>query len=310
MTFDLNFFGMLIGAIMASSVPLILAASGELITERSGVLNLGVEGMMIVGAISGFALMVLTDNLFLAVIGSMLSGLIISSIFGFLTQTLFTNHVASGLALTIFGIGISAMIGKNFVGIRGKEFPLLLVNLRESIPFVGPILFGHSIILYVAFALPFATNYFLKRTKLGLIVRAVGDSPVSASNQGINVTLVRYSCILYGGAMCGLAGAYLSLIYTPQWIENMTAGRGWIALALVVFATWSPLKVLVGAIIFGGVTIMQLHLQAIGLRIPVQLLSALPYIMTIIVLVVISRDSRKIKLNTPTSLGQIFYKEK
>ena len=310
MTFDLNFFGMLIGAIMASSVPLILAASGELITERSGVLNLGVEGMMIVGAISGFALMVLTDNLFLAVIGSMLSGLIISSIFGFLTQTLFTNHVASGLALTIFGIGISAMIGKNFVGIPGKDFPLLLVNLRESIPFIGPILFGHSIILYVAFALPFATNYFLKRTKLGLIVRAVGDSPVSASNQGINVTLVRYSCILYGGAMCGLAGAYLSLIYTPQWIENMTAGRGWIALALVVFATWSPLKVLAGAIIFGGVTIMQLHLQAIGLRIPVQLLSALPYIMTIIVLVVISRDSRKIKLNTPTSLGQIFYKEK
>ena len=310
MTFDLNFFGMLIGAIMASSVPLILAASGELITERSGVLNLGVEGMMIVGAISGFALMVLTDNLFLAVIGSMLSGLIISSIFGFLTQTLFTNHVASGLALTIFGIGISAMIGKNFVGIPGKDFPLLLVNLRESIPFVGPILFGHSIILYVAFALPFATNYFLKKTKLGLIVRAVGDSPVSASNQGINVTLVRYSCILYGGAMCGLAGAYLSLIYTPQWIENMTAGRGWIALALVVFATWSPLKVLAGAIIFGGVTIMQLHLQAIGLRIPVQLLSALPYIMTIIVLVVISRDSRKIKLNTPTSLGQIFYKEK
>ena len=310
MTFDLNFFGMLIGAIMASSVPLILAASGELITERSGVLNLGVEGMMIVGAISGFALMVITDNLFLAVIGSMLSGLIISSIFGFLTQTLFTNHVASGLALTIFGIGISAMIGKNFVGIPGKDFPLLLVNLRESIPFVGPILFGHSIILYVAFALPFATNYFLKKTKLGLIVRAVGDSPVSASNQGINVTLVRYSCILYGGAMCGLAGAYLSLIYTPQWIENMTAGRGWIALALVVFATWSPLKVLAGAIIFGGVTIMQLHLQAIGLRIPVQLLSALPYIMTIIVLVVISRDSRKIKLNTPTSLGQIFYKEK
>ncbi len=310
MTFDLNFFGMLIGAIMASSVPLILAASGELITERSGVLNLGVEGMMIVGAISGFGLMVLTDNLFLAVIGSMLSGLIISLIFGFLTQTLFTNHVASGLALTIFGIGISAMIGKNFVGIPGKDFPLLLVNLKESIPFVGPILFGHSIILYIAFALPFATNFFLKKTKLGLIVRAVGDSPVSASNQGINVTLVRYSCILYGGAMCGLAGAYLSLIYTPQWIENMTAGRGWIALALVVFATWSPLKVLAGAIIFGGVTIMQFHLQAIGLRIPVQLLSALPYIMTIIVLVVISRDSRKIKLNTPTSLGQIFYKEK
>ncbi len=310
MSFDLNFIGVLIGAIMASSVPLILAASGELITERSGVLNLGVEGMMIIGAISGFALMVVTDNLFFAVIGSMLSGLVISLIFGLLTQSLLTNHVATGLALTIFGIGMSAMIGKNFVGIPGKEFPLLFINFKESITFLGPMFFGHSIILYFAFGLPFLTNYFLKKTKTGLIIRAVGDSPTSASNQGINVTLVRYCCILYGGAMCGLAGAYLSLIYTPQWIENMTGGRGWIALALVVFATWSPIKVLIGALIFGGITILQLHMQAVGLRIPVQLLSALPYIMTIIVLVVISRDSRKIKLNTPTSLGQIFYKEK
>ena len=310
MNFDINFIGILIGSIMASSVPLILAASGELITERSGVLNLGVEGMMIIGAISGFALMVITDNLFIAIIGSMISGLIISLIFGFLTQSLLTNHVATGLALTIFGIGLSAMLGKNFVGIPGKEFPILFLNFKDKIPFLGPILFGHSIVLYFAFALPFLTNYFLKKTKLGLVVRAVGDSPVSASNQGINVTLVRYYCILYGGAMCGLAGAYLSLIYTPQWIENMTAGRGWIALALVVFATWSPIKVLVGAIIFGGITILQLHMQAVGLRIPVQLLSSLPYLMTIIVLVVISRDSRKIKLNTPTSLGQIFYREK
>ena len=221
-----------------------------------------------------------------------------------------TNHVATGLALTIFGIGMSAMIGKNFVGIPGKEFPLLLNGLKENIPFFGPVFFGHSIVLYFAFILPFVTNFFLKKTKTGLIIRAVGDSPTSASNQGINVTLVRYCCILYGGAMCGLAGAYLSLIYTPQWIENMTGGRGWIALALVVFATWSPIKVLIGAIIFGGITILQLHMQAIGLRIPVQLLSSLPYLMTIIVLVVISRDSRKIKLNTPTSLGQIFYKEK
>ena len=310
MNIDINFLGILIGAIMASSVPLILAASGELITERSGVLNLGVEGMMIIGAISGFALMVITDNLFLAIIGSMLSGLLLSFIFGFLTQSLLTNHVATGLALTIFGIGLSAMIGKDFVGIPGKEFPLLFVNLKEVIPLFGPIFFGHSIVFYFAFLLPFGTNYFFKKTKIGLIVRAVGDSPVSAANQGINVLLVRYCCILYGGAMCGLGGAYLSLIYTPQWIENMTAGRGWIALALVVFATWSPLKVLVGAIIFGGITILQLHMQAIGIRIPVQFLSALPYIMTIVVLVIISRDSRKIKLNTPTSLGQIFYKEK
>ena len=192
MSFDLNFIGILIGAIMASSVPLILAASGELITERSGVLNLGVEGMMIIGAISGFALMVITDNLFLAVIGSMLSGLIISNIFGVINQSLLTNHVATGLALTIFGIGMSAMIGKNFVGIPGKEFPLFFINLKENVPFLGPILFGHSIILYFAFLLPFLTNYFLKKTKFGLIIRAVGDSPTSASNQGINVT-----CLLY-----------------------------------------------------------------------------------------------------------------
>jgi len=310
MSVDIGFVGVVIASIMASSVPLILAASGELITERSGVLNLGVEGMMIIGAISGFALMMLTDNLFIAIIGSMLAGIIISTIFGFLTQTLLTNHVATGLALTIFGIGMSAMLGKNFVGIPGKEFPVFFESLSEMIPFFGPILFGHSIVFYFAFILPFLTNYFLKKTKIGLMVRAVGDSPESASNQGINVTLVRYLCILYGGAMCGLAGAYLSMIYTPQWIENMTGGRGWIALALVVFSTWNPIKVLIGAIIFGGITIIQLHLQALGLRIPVQLLSALPYIMTIIVLVVISRDSRKIKLSTPSSLGKMFYKER
>lgn len=310
MSFDISFIGVVIASIMASSVPLILAASGELITERSGVLNLGVEGMMIIGAISGFSLMIITGNLFIAIIGSMFAGIIISLIFGFFTQSLLTNHVATGLALTIFGIGMSAMLGKNFVGIPGKEFPVLFDSLSKTIPFFGPILFGHSIVFYFAFILPFLTSYFLKKTKLGLMVRAVGDSPDSASNQGINVILVRYLCILYGGAMCGLAGAYLSMIYTPQWIENMTAGRGWIALALVVFSTWNPIKVLIGAMIFGGITIIQLHLQALGLRIPVQFLSALPYIMTIIVLVVISRDSRKIKLSTPSSLGKIFYKEK
>ena len=250
MSFDISFIGVVIASIMASSVPLILAASGELITERSGVLNLGVEGMMIIGAISGFALMIITGNLFIAIVGSMFAGIIISTIFGFLTQTLLTNHVATGLALTIFGIGMSAMLGKDFVGIPGKEFPVFFDNLSESIPFFGPILFGHSIVFYFAFILPFLTNFFLKKTKFGLMVRAVGDSPDSASNQGINVILVRYLCILYGGAMCGLAGAYLSMIYTPQWIENMTGGRGWIALALVVFSTWNPVRVLIGAMIF------------------------------------------------------------
>ena len=309
MIIDINFVGLIITSIMASSVPLILASCGELITERSGVLNLGVEGMMIIGAIAGFALMTVTGSLVIAVFGAMFAGVLISTIFAFLTQTLITNHVATGLALTIFGIGISAMIGKNFVGIPGKEFPILFGGLKDAIPFLSPILFGHSIVFYFAFALPFITNYFLKKTKIGLIVRAVGDSPDSASNQGINVRLVRYLCILYGGSMCGLAGAYLSMIYTPQWIENMTGGRGWIALALVVFSTWNPIKILIGAMIFGGLTIIQFHMQAIGVRIPVQFLTALPYIVTIIVLVVISRDSRKIRLSTPSSLGKSFYKD-
>ena len=309
MIIDINFIGLIIASIMASAVPLILASCGELITERSGVLNLGVEGMMIIGAISGFALMTVTGSLIIAVFGAMLAGVLISTIFAFFTQTLITNHVATGLALTIFGIGISAMIGKNFVGIPGKEFPVLFEGLKDTIPLLGPILFGHSIVFYFAFALPFITSYFLKKTKIGLIVRAVGDSPESASNQGINVRLVRYACILYGGAMSGLAGAYLSMIYTPQWIENMTGGRGWIALALVVFSTWNPIKILIGAMIFGGLTIIQFHMQAIGVRIPVQFLTALPYIVTIIVLVVISRDSRKIRLSTPSSLGKSFHKD-
>ena len=222
----------------------------------------------------------------------------------FLTQTLITNHVATGLALTIFGIGIFCNDWKKLCRNSWKRIPCFVSKFKGYDTFYKPnILFGHSIVFYFAFALPFLTAYFLKKTKIGLIVRAVGDSPESASNQGINVKLVRYSCILYGGAMCGLAGAYLSMIYTPQWIENMTGGRGWIALALVVFSTWNPIKVLIGAIIFGGLTIIQFHMQAVGVRIPVQFLTALPYIVTIVVLVVISRDSRKIRLSTPSSLG-------
>ena len=299
----------IINIILIATTPLVYASIGELVTEKSGVLNLGVEGMMLVGAVTAFVTLVITNNYFLTFFFGILSGVLMSSLFAFLVLILMSNQVATGLALTIFGIGISAMIGKNFVGIPGKEFPVLFESLKETIPFLSPILFGHSIVFYFAFTLPFLTNYFLKKTKLGLIVRAVGDSPVSASNQGINVKLVRYACILYGGAMCGLAGAYLSLIYTPQWIENMTGGRGWIALALVVFSTWNPVKILVGAMIFGGLTIIQFHMQAIGVRIPVQLLTALPYIVTIIVLVVISRDSRKIRLSTPSSLGKSFYKD-
>ena len=289
MSLDISFIGILIGSIMASSVPLILAASGELITERSGVLNLGVEGMMIIGAISGFALMVITDNLFIAIIGSMLSGVIISLIFGFLTQSLLTNHVATGLALTIFGIGLSSMLGKEYIG--------------TPIDGLSPWFF-----VIFSFAIVFIISYFFYKTKAGLILRAVGESHNSAHALGYSVIKIRFLSILFGGSMCALAGSYISICYAPMWQEGMTAGRGWIALALVVFATWKPERVLIGAYIFGVVTILQMNLQALGLRFPGQFFSMAPYLATIVVLVLISNNKLRIKLSAPASLTIPFYK--
>lgn len=292
--------------IATAATPLLIAAMGELVVERSGVLNLGVEGMMVMGAITGFAVALSTGSPWLGVFAAVVVGAAFSLLFGFLTLTLVTNQVATGLALTLFGLGLSGMLGEGFVGRPGVKMGNLDIPVLSDIPFVGRLLFGQDPIFYLSILLTVAVAYFLFSTRAGLKLRAVGDNHASAHAQGINVIAIRYGAVMFGGACAGLAGAYLSLVYTPQWVENMTAGRGWIALALVVFASWRPWRVVAGAYLFGGVTIGQLHAQAQGVGIPSQLLSSLPYLATIAVLVIISRNRRLTLMNTPASLGRPF----
>ncbi len=292
--------------IITAATPLMIAALGELITERSGVLNLGVEGMMIMGAIAGFAFAQMTGNPYMGVIGGIVFGSLFSLLFAFLTITLVTNQVATGLALTILGVGISGLWGEAFVGIPGIKLQPIIIPYLSDLPFFGRLLFAQDIIFYMSIALVFGITWFLFKSKAGLVLRAVGDNHESAHALGISVAKVRYMAVAFGGACSGLAGAYMSLVYTTQWIENMTAGRGWIALALVVFASWRPNRVLIGAYLFGSVGIAELHIQALGVKVPSQFLSALPYLATIIVLVVISRNRRLTIINTPASLGKGF----
>lgn len=292
--------------IATAATPLLIAALGELVVERSGVLNLGVEGMMLMGAVSGFAVAQLTGSAWLGLIAAVLVGALFSAIFGFLTLTLVTNQVATGLALTILGVGVSAMLGEGFVGQPGVRLEAIHIPYLADIPLVGRFLFGQDPIFYLSILLTAGVTWFLFRTRAGLTLRAIGDNHGSAHALGVHVVRTRYLAVLFGGACAGLAGAQLSLVYVPQWVENMTAGRGWIALALVVFASWRPWRVLIGAYLFGAVTIGQLHAQALGFGLPSQFLSALPYIATIVVLVVISRNRRLTMLNTPASLGKPF----
>ncbi len=292
--------------ITTAATPLLLAAIGELVVERSGVLNLGVEGMIVIGAVVAFVMAQITGNAYLGALFGMAAGCIFSLLFGFLTLTLVANQVATGLALTILGLGISSMIGENYVGQAGAKLEPIAIPLLSSIPLIGPLLFDQNILFYLSIFAVFGVSWFLFKTRLGLQLRAIGDSHGSAHALGISVIKTRYLAVMFGGACAGLAGAQLSLVYTPQWIENMSAGRGWIALALVVFASWRPLRVLAGAYLFGAVTIGQLHAQALGFGIPSQLLSALPYLATIVVLVIISRNKRLTLMNTPASLGQSF----
>ena len=296
--------------IITASTPLLLAAIGELVVERAGVLNLGVEGMMVMGAVMGFAAAQWTGNPYAGIVAAIFAGMGMSLIFGFATQTLVANQVASGLALTLLGQGLSGMIGEGFVGRPGVKLPSLEIPYLSDIPFFGPILFAQDILVYLSFALVIGVAWFLFVSRAGLKLRAVGDNHGSAHALGISVVQVRYLAILFGGACSGLAGAYLSLAYTPQWVENMTAGRGWIALALVVFGSWRPWRVVVGAYLFGAVWISQLHLQAAGSGIPSQFLSSLPYIATIIVLVLISSNRRLSLINTPAALGKSFVPER
>ena len=281
----------LLTIIMTAATPLLLAALGEMVTERSGVLNLGVEGMMVMGAVAGVGGAYVTGNPWLGILTSILAGMLMSLLFGFLTLTLLANQVATGLALTLLGLGLSALIGESFVGQPGIKLPTLS-GIDPLVPF--------SLVMVAA------VSWFMFRTKMGLVIRAVGNSHTSAHALGYNVIGVRYLSVLFGGAMSGIAGGYLSLVYTPQWVENMTSGRGWIALALVVFASWLPFRILAGAYLFGTISILSFVLQAQGLGIPSQFLSSLPYLGTILALVVISGNKALTRRNTPASLGQPF----
>ena len=275
--------------ILIATTPLVFAGIGELVTEKSGVLNLGVEGMMLVGAVTAFVTLVITGNYILAFTFSIFSGVIMSSLFAFLVLILMSNQIATGLALTIFGIGLSSMIGKNYIG--------------TPIEGLSPWFF-----VIFSFVIVFFISYFFYKTKAGLILRAVGESHNSAHELGYGVLKIRFCSIIFGGAMCALAGSYMSICYAPMWQENMTAGRGWIALALVVFATWKPGRILIGAYIFGGVSILQMNFQAWGLSLPGQFFNMAPYLATLIVLVLISSNKLRVKLSAPASLTIPFFK--
>jgi general nucleoside transport system permease protein len=304
MTFVLTSF---LISVIAASTPLLLAATGELVAEKSGVLNLGVEGMMLVGAVAAFAVAHNTGSTILAVGAAIFAGGAMALIFGFLTLTMLANQIATGLALTIFGRGFSALVGAGYVGIAAPTLPKLHLPVVSALPFVGAVLFGHDALIYLSFAMIAVTAVFLSRTHGGLILRAVGDSHNAAHALGYSVVAIRYLSTLFGGVMAGLAGAYMSLSYSPLWAQDMTAGRGWIALALVVFAAWRPLWLLVGAYLFGSIMYLSLYVQGLGVPIPSPLVSMLTYIVTIVVLVIISRDVRRVRLNQPASLGKSFH---
>ncbi len=292
--------------VVSASTPLLIAALGELVVEKSGVLNLGVEGMMIIGAACGFAAAITFDSIIMGFLGGIVGGAILSYFFAVLVLNFATNQVATGLALTMLGLGISGLIGEPFAGITIQSQPMEFLAFIGNIPVIGPILYGIDPIAYIGFALIVGVAWFLNSSRAGLILRAVGDSPTSAHTLGYNVLRVRLLAILFGGACAGLAGAYLSIIYTPFWAREMTAGRGWIALALVVFASWLPFRLLVGAYLFGAVTILQFHAQGAQIGIPQQFMASMPYLATVAVLVLISASKSRAKVNTPASLGRVF----
>lgn len=292
---------LLLASLMVAATPILLAAIGELVVERAGVLNLGVEGMMITGAVCGFIAAVATGSPWIGFLAAALGGALLSSLFGVLTQFLLSNQVATGLALTLFGLGLSALMGQGYLGIRAPAVADLHVPLLSDIPVLGPIVFQHDPMIYVGLLIVAAVWWFLNRSRAGLILRAVGENHDAAHALGYHVRRTRMLAIMFGGACAGLGGAYLSLVRVPQWTEGMTAGAGWIALAIVVFASWKPWRLVLGAYLFGGVTVLQLNLQAAGVAVPVEYLSMSPYLATIAVLVIMSAG------RAPGSLGKIFH---
>jgi simple sugar transport system permease protein len=300
-------YALLLGATLSAGTVLALAALGLLINERAGIVNLGAEGMMLCAAIAGFATVVHTGSTWLGFGAGMLAGALLAAIFGVLVIWLNTNQYATGLALSLFGAGFSAFVGLSYVQAKLPTLPKYAIPGLADIPLLGPALFSLHPLVYGAMALVLVMMWFLYRTRAGLVLRAVGESPSSAHALGYPVRRIRLMAVVFGGAMCGLAGAYISTVYTPLWVEGMVSGRGWIALALTTFATWRPARVLLGAYLFGGVTMLQFHLQASGVQLASQLLSMLPYLATIVVLVLISRNPTWIRANMPASLGKPFY---
>lgn len=293
-------------SMVLSATPLLLAAAGELVTEKSGVLNLGVEGMMIVGAVVGFGAEYDSGSAVVGFAAAAAGGALLAALFGVLTLFFLANQVATGLALTIFGLGLSALIGTAYIGKPLPHLPQLDIPGVSDLPVIGPLIFGQDAVVYLSVAVTIAIGWFLSGTRAGLVLRSVGENHEAAHALGYPVRRIRFLAVLFGGAMSGLGGAYLSLAYTPFWSQGMTAGRGWIALALVVFATWKPLRLLLGAYLFGLFSIAQLHAQGFAVPIAPEFLSMLPYLATILVLVVISRDAKRIRLNAPASLGKAF----
>lgn len=300
-------YALLLAATLNAGTVLALASLGLLINEKVGVVNLGAEGMMLCAAIAGFATVVHTGNDWLGFAAGMAAGAALAAIFGVLVIWLNTNQYATGLALTLFGTGFSAFVGTAYVQAKIPERASFAIPGLSDIPLLGPALFRHHPLVYLTVAFALALIWFLYRTRSGLVLRSVGENPESAHALGYPVRRIRLLAVVAGGALCGLAGAYMSIIYTPLWVEGMVAGKGWIALALTTFATWRPARVLLGAYLFGGVTMLQFHLQGIGVELPSQVLTMLPYVATIVVLALISRNPQWIRINMPTSIGKPFY---
>ena len=300
-------FALLIAATLNAGTVLAIAGLGLLINERAGIVNLGAEGMMLVAAIAGFATAVATGNEWLGFAAGAVAGGTLAAAFGLLVIWLNTNQYATGLALSLFGAGFSAFAGIRYVQEKLPERPQFHIPVLGDIPLLGPALFRQHPMVYLAMLLVGGLIWFLYRTRSGLVLRSVGESPESAHALGYPVRRIRLGAVVAGGALCGLAGAYIAVIYTPLWVEGMVAGKGWIALALTTFATWRPARVLLGAYLFGGVTMLQFHLQGIGVEVPSQFLTMLPYIATIVVLALISRNPAWIRINMPASLGKPFY---
>ncbi|MDT9000380.1 ABC transporter permease [Paucibacter sp. APW11] len=303
----MNALALLLAATLNAGTLLAIAALGLLINERAGIVNLGAEGMMLVAAIAGFATAVHSGSDWLAFAAGMGAGALMAAAFGGLVIWLNTNQYAAGLALSLFGSGFSAFVGISYTQRQLGPRPSFALPGLADIPFIGPALFRQHPLVYLAMALALGLSWFLYRSRAGLVLRAVGESPESAHALGYPVRRIRLLAVMAGGALCGLAGAYVSVIYTPLWVEGMIAGKGWIALALTTFATWRPARVLLGAYLFGGVTMLQFHLQGQGVQIASQLLSMLPYLATITVLVLISSNASFIRANMPASLGKPFY---